>query len=194
MAIIKNGVRSFVGCVVEMYDRYYLDGMIEEYAIIWNIKIHKAEIMSVGYYGNDHYNLLGNIRAEVDISTTTARDIIRSTKKEAALTFAKSVQQKKKAIEKGIEAIVFRGRKVPKGTKLSVFWVGERPTYSGNGTEIIAGGYDENGLKIWIKAEYLENITPIKSPNAHERKKYIKWYVKNNVNRYVLDKAISSVN
>lgn len=64
---------------------------------------------------------------------------------------------------------VIKGRKIPKGTKLEVFWMGERPTYrtkqlrkSGcrwaNETEMIAGCYNENGEKVWIKTEYLKYL------------------------------------
>ena len=66
---------------------------------------------------------------------------------------------------------------------LEVFWVGEKETYKSrqyswmHETEMIAGCYDENGNKVWIKAEYLKSIDQIKSPNAKERKKFIKAYI-----------------
>lgn len=64
---------------------------------------------------------------------------------------------------------VVKGRKIPKGTKLEVFWMGERPTYKtqqlrksgcrwANETEMIAGCYNENGEKVWIKTEYLKYL------------------------------------
>lgn len=77
-----------------------------------------------------------------------------------------------------------------KGTILEVFWVGERPTYMSrqyswiNETEKVAGCYDKDGNKVWIKVEYLKNITEIKSPSAKERKKYIKHYVESYFPKY----------
>lgn len=44
-------------------------------------------------------------------------------------------------------------------------------------TETIAGCYNADGEKIWIKAEYLKPTDKIASPNAKERRKYIKNYV-----------------
>jgi len=67
--------------------------------------------------------------------------------------------------------------------------VGERPTYTGYGTELIAGCKDKDGNKLWIKAEYLKNISPIKSPKTKERKKYIKWYIKKNAGDIVMKQA-----
>ena len=40
-----------------------------------------------------------------------------------------------------------------------------------------------------FEAEYLKNITPIKSPKAAERKKYLKWYVQKNARGVVLRAA-----
>ena len=54
---------------------------------------------------------------------------------------------------------------------------------------MIAGCRDKEGNKVWIKAEYLKNITPIKSPKAAERKKYLKWYVQKNARGVVLRAA-----
>lgn len=64
---------------------------------------------------------------------------------------------------------VVKGRKVPKGTILNVFWLGEKPTYRArtlrnqgcrwaNETETIAGCKNENDEVIWIKAEYLKYV------------------------------------
>ena len=110
-------------------------------------------------------------------------------KQSAYKDFCQSVTEKKNRVEAGITARVVRGRKIPKGTELEVFWVGERPTYTGYGSEMIAGCKDKEGNKVWIKAEYLKNITPLKSPKAAERKKYMKWYVQSNAKHLVLQVA-----
>ena len=149
---------------------------------------HQFESVNVGYYGADGRDFIGT-RVEVEVSVEVARDIIRTLKSRAYKDFCRSVIEKKNSIEAGITAKVVRGRKIPKGTILNVFWVGDRPTYTGYGTELIAGCKDENGNKVWIKAEYLKNISPLKSPNAKEREKYIKWYIKKNAGDMVINQA-----
>ena len=58
---------------------------------------------------------------------------------------------------------------VKKGTILNVFWIGERPTYKtktlrnrgcrwANETEEVAGCYNENGEKVWIKVDYCQYV------------------------------------
>lgn len=188
MALVKNGVVSYAGAVIKKWERYWLDGMLNEYALVWDLEKHEYKTVDIGYYGSDGYDFIG-IQAEVEVSTEVARDIIKTLKTRAWESFCKSVQAKKEKIEPGIQALVIRGRKIPKGTKLEVFWVGEKPTYTGYGTELLAGCKDETGNKIWIKAEYLKNITPLKSPTASERKKYLKWYVKENAGNMVIQAA-----
>ena len=64
---------------------------------------------------------------------------------------------------------VIKGRKIPKGTILKVFWIGERDTYKtrtlkrqgcrwANETETVAGCYNENGEKVWIKTDYCKYV------------------------------------
>lgn len=189
MALIKaDGTRMYEGAVIDTYDHYWLDGMISEYAKVWDIDNHKYKQVTIGYYGSDFHDFVG-IRAEIEVSTEIARDIVRTTRENAKHDFCVSVTEKKNKIEKGVVVEVIRGRKIKKGTVLNVFWVGERPTYTGYGTELIAGCKDEDGNKVWIKAEYLKNITPIKSPSRKEREKYIKWYINKNVSKLVLNAA-----
>lgn len=189
MALIKaDGSILYQGAVVDTSEHYWLDGMLSEYALVWDMEKHQYESVSVGYYGADGYDFIGT-KVEIDVSTEVARDIIRTLKQEAYKDFCRSVVEKKNRIEAGITARVVRGRKIPKGTELEVFWVGERPTYTGYGTERIAGCKDKDGNKVWIKAEYLKNITPLKSPKAADRKKYLKWYIQKNVKGLVLQAA-----
>lgn len=189
MALIKaDGTIMYGGAVLEIWDRYWLDGMISEYARVWDVEKHEYKTVNIGYYGSDYHDFIGT-QAEVEVSTEVARDIIRTLKTRAWRSFSESVRTKKEKIEPGIQALVIRGRKIPKGTELEVFWVGEKPAYTGYDTEMIAGCKDADGNKVWIKAEYLKNITPIKSPVAAERKKYLKWYVKKNAGCLVLQAA-----
>ncbi len=189
MALIKaDGTILYQGAVLDTNEHYWLDGMLSEYALVWDMEKHQYETVSVGYYGADGRDFIGT-KVETDLSTEVARDIIRTLKHRAYEDFCLSVIEKKNSIEAGITARVVRGRKIPKGTILNVFWVGERPTYTGYGTELIAGCRDENGNKVWIKVEYLKNISPLKSPNAKERGKYIKWYIKKNAGNMVMNQA-----
>lgn len=169
-------------------EHYWMDGMVSEYALVWDMEKHLYESVNVGYYGADGCDFIGT-KVEIDVSKKVARDVIRTLKQEAYKDFCRSVTEKKNRIEAGITARVVRGRKIPKGTELEVFWVGERPAYMGHGTETIAGCRDKGGNKVWIRVEYLKNITPLKSPRAAERKKYVKWYVERNANRLVLQVA-----
>lgn len=183
MAIIKDGKREFEGRVLCEHSRYWMDGMEEVWAIVWDMEAHKTKSITVGYYGIDGCNLAG-CSWDIDASDEVIRDVIRTLKNNACEAFCRSVLEAKAKISKGTHAEVIRGRKVPKGTKLEIFWVGERETYRSkqyhwmHEYEEVAGAYDEDGNKIWIKTEYLKNIDPIKSPCAAERKKFIKAYVK----------------
>ena len=188
MAIYKGREILYKGAVIDKREHFWADGMLSEYAIVWDAAEHRVKEIEVGYYGIDGTNLAG-MRAEIDVNEETARDFLKHLKVAAVYSFCRSVTCKKQKIEKGIQAEVIRGRKIPKGTILDVFWVGERPTYTGYGTELIAGGKDKEGKKVWIKADYLKNISPIKSPTPDERKKYIKWYMRMNAGSKVLQAA-----
>ena len=190
MAIINNGVEKYRGQVFRTSEHYWMDGMIEEYAHVWDVENHESKRVTVGYYGCDGRNLYGNVKVEIDLSEEVRRDIRRTLKAKAYESFAKSVTTYKTEIRNGSHVEVIRGRKVKKGTKLEVFWVGDKETYRSrqyawmHETEKIAGCYDEDGNKVWIKAEYLKVIDNIKSPNAKERAKFIKNYVNENAKYY----------
>lgn len=193
----ENGTTEYEGAVVYEYTHYWLDGMSEEYAVVWDMEKHEYKDIMVGYYGSDCRNLVVGIKSvEVEVSTEVARDILRTMKTRAYKMFCESVIAHKNEITKDIEAVVVRGRKVPKGTKVKVFWVGEKPTYRSqcyswmNETEKIAGCYDESGKKVWIKADYLKSLAPIKSPRTVERKKYIKDYIERNAKQIVIQAAM----
>lgn len=189
MAVRKNGVSKYEGCVMETYEKYWLDGMHEVFAKIWNPETKEFFTETVDYYGADMNNLC-RCSYEIDLSSEMARDILRSKKVSAYHDYEVAVLAEKRAIRKGRRVKVVRGRNVPKGTELEVFWVGKRETYSsrmnrysyyyGQEFEDVAGCYDADGNKVWIKVEYLENITEIKSPNAKERRKFVKaWMLRN---------------
>lgn len=195
MALVdRDGKVSFQGAVLKTWDKYWLDGMIEEFALVWDTGKHEYRTVTIGYYGSDFQDLIGT-KAEIEVSRGVARDILRCLKQNAYRAYAESVIEAKKRVGPGTRAEVIRGRKVPKGTKLTVFWTGERQTYwsrcSGiNETELIAGAYDDKGNKVWIKAEYLKSIDPVKSPTPAERRKFIKSYVRGRAGDMVIASAI----
>lgn len=191
----KTGEKSFIGCVIRVYSHYWLDGMEDEIAVVWNPETKKTESIQVGYYGSDGRNMM-ETGAKVDLTVENARDMLRHyVKPDALRCFRNSVQKSKQKIYKDDLCKVVRGRKVKKGTVLKVFWVGEKPTYRSrlyscdymSDTETIAGCYDSDGNKVWIKAEYLEKLPEcrLKSPVAAERKKYVKWFIEKNYD-YIL--------
>lgn len=190
MAIYRDGIESHKGAVLKVTSHMWMDGMEEETAWVWNMETHECDHIQVGYYGCDGRNLMGRSYAKVDATEEVKRDIRRTLKVHAREKFSISVKAYKTEVRKGSHAEVIRGRKVPKGTRLEVFWVGDKPTYRSlqyhwmNETERIAGCYGEDGNKVWIKADYLKVIDKIKSPNAKERKKFIKAYVESNAREY----------
>ena len=153
--INKDNSESYIGCVLSTYDHFWMDGMMDEYATVYDAETDSIKSIQVGYYGSDGCNLLG-MGAKIDYTTATARAVIRHYKKSALQAFENSVIAEKSAIHKNDIVKVIRGRKVKKGTQLQVFWIGEKPTYQAtkyswcHDTELIAGCYDENGCKVWI--------------------------------------------
>ena len=182
----RTGEIAYVGATFAESEHFWLDGMLEVFAESWNMETHEIVSTQVGYFGIDCRNMCP-CEWKIDISAEAARDMIRTVKRNAAKAFAKSVIEEKQRIAKGRNCVVIKGRKVPKGTKINVFWVGERPTYRSrhydwmNETETVAGGYTSDGMKVWIKADYLKVIDGIKSPDRRNREAFIRKYVERNV-------------
>lgn len=180
----RNEPETFKGAVLNIEEHYWMDGMLEETAVVWDSEKQQIDRIQVGYFGCDGQNLCG-CGYETDATPETWRQVLRYLRPMAEQAFARSVTEYKNSIHVGTHAEVIRGKKVPKGTKVEVFWIGEKETFRSrqyywmHETETIAGCYDEAGNKLWIKAEYLKNVDPLKSPNAKEREKFIQWYISN---------------
>lgn len=189
MAIRNRNRREevkYVGCVIGERSHLWMDGMEDVFHKVYDEETDSIIEIQTGYYGSCGGNLMDTF-ADIDLDKEHARKVLRVIKREATQNWAAHVSSDKKAIKKGRKAKVIRGRKVPKGTVLEVFWVGLRPTYESriyhtDAKEEIAGCYDANGNKVWIKVEYLENITPITTPSAKDRRRMIKNYVRHTVN------------
>ena len=192
MAIYKNGEVLYSQCVMEETSHMWMDGMEDVYVYVWDNDTNTIKHIQVGYYGADGCNLMG-IGWDIDISLENARKVVKYLKTLAYNEYCKSVIAYKNGVRKGSHVEVIRGRKIPKGTKLEVFWTGERPTYQARGcswihdTELIAGCWDESHDKVWIKCEYLKVLDDIKSPNAKERKQFINKWVANEARKYGID-------
>ena len=181
-----KGNVKYAGATFAETEHFWLDGMLEVMADSWDIEKHEIVSEQVGYYGSDCRNMC-ECSWDIDITTDVARDMIRTYKMKAYADYAKFVADEKKRPVKGRHCEVIRGRKVKKGTRVTVFWIGERPTYKArtcswvHETETICGCHDEAGNKLWIKAEYLKVLDVIKSPSAKDRDKYVKAYIRRNV-------------
>ena len=184
MAVIIDNEVRYSGAVIATKSHWWADGMLSEYAVCWDDDKKELIDVNFGYYGIDGHNLAGGI-CEVDATQETARKVIRYEKEKAIKAYADYAMDYRQAVKAGRQAEVIKGRKVTKGTVLDIFWVGERQTYMSklyaylNETEMIAGGYDKDGNKVWVKAEYLKNITKVTGPSKKERKEFISQYIKN---------------
>ena len=91
MALIKaDGTVLYQGAVLDTSEHYWADGMLSEYARIWDMEKHQYEAVSVGYYGADGHNFIGT-KVEIEVSTDVARNIIRTLKQRAYKDFFRSV-------------------------------------------------------------------------------------------------------
>lgn len=186
MAIIdkRTGESRYEGATLKESYKYWLDGMEEVFTWVWDLESHSVKSFTTGYYAITGQDQASYEATYEPISDEVRTDIMRTLREKARINFSESVIQYKNSIHKGTMAEVIRGRKVKKGTILNVFWVGERETWKSrqydwmNETEEVAGAYDPDGNKVWIRTDYLKNIDPLKSPNRKERKKYISSYIK----------------
>ena len=183
MAIIENGKTMYEGQVIGEYDHMWSDGMLEEYAVVWDMEVHDTRDIQVGYSGADGRNLMGDISYKIDYTEAVVQDVIETMRKRGLYAFERETERMKHTVLRGDRVRVIRGRKIPKGTELTVFWIGDRPDYTGYRTETIAGCKTDNGDKVWIKYDYLETLETRPDPTEDERKDFVRDYVKDNVRK-----------
>lgn len=185
MSVFDNGVETYKGCVIGEIEHMWMDGMLDVSAIVYDQEKDEIKSIRTGYFGNACQNLCDSYH-RIDCTPETARKVLKLLKRRAVENFAVAEKNRRSKITKGQDVVVIRGRKIKKGTELNVFWVGERETYKSrqyswmHEMEEIAGCYDKNGEKVWIKTEYLKAINPVKPANRKERAKYIKEYIRRN--------------
>lgn len=172
----RNGNIKYVGATFGEWSHMWMDGMEEVHAVSWDGE--KIVDEQVGYFGSDGQNLCG-CAWKVDATQEVMKQVRDYLLPSAEKAYREMVEKEKRKVRKGRIAEVVRGRKIPVGTELKVLWVGERPTYRSlmyswmNETEEIAGCYDRNGNKVWIKTEYLKVTSDVEEPSEEYRKKWI---------------------
>lgn len=194
MAINDNGIVKFNGAVIDIYDKWWADGMYEKYAVVWNDEQNDIKKITIGYYGSDNCNLCGNVKADIDLSVNNARKILKYYKNLAVLALPEFIRTEKMKIDIGDNVKVVRGRKIPKGTIMQVLWLGEKPTFRArqaqswssfkNETELIAKCKDSSENIVFIKAEYLKRLSNDKIFGATDRKKFVNDFVNASLEKY----------
>ena len=166
--IMKDGQEKYQGCVLAVYmqDEPTMDGGtygVYPRADVWDSE--QGRVITL----RDH----DFTKAERDAFSRTVEDaVIDSFSTSSNREWDYRIEAAKRAIKAGVDAVVVRGRKIKKGTKLHVFWTYDRADYTGWHTETIAGCFDEDGRKVWIRADYLQraDIERIEAEMEESRK------------------------
>jgi hypothetical protein len=143
---------EYVGCVLDTYEH---NGPWDSdwYAICWDDE--RQKVVHIEY---DTTRAGGGGYADVDATHETLLKVYRHYKKEAASLFDEvENQQQAKKVMKGDAVLVIRGRKVKKGTKGNVFWVGNTFNYYSGRTEKRVG-IEVGGERLFLPLEYVEVI------------------------------------
>jgi len=129
MAIHRNGVTSHEGLVLGHGHTSWNDSMhIESFhAMVWDAS--KGAPVDV-YYKDDYSNTDGSFEVDATPDVRAAYDAY--TDKITAAHVAYVAELEFNRVHKGKFVVVARGRKVPKGTRGQVFWIGN----NGYGTSV----------------------------------------------------------
>lgn len=167
-----------IGCVIGEREHYWMDGMLEIFALYYNAETDSIESKQTAYIGADGRNLMccGH---DIDLTVENARRAMRCLKRSALHDYGLHFRELQRTFAKGDKVRVIRGRKIPKGTILDVFWFGKVYNKFSHMDEERIGAYDSEGNKVWIFAEYCEHVQR-KIETAKQRKAWIKhhawWY------------------
>lgn len=189
MAVTTSGVytsdkeTSHVGCVFnvrEQNGRYDSDF----YADVWDEETQ--DVKSILY---DTTRCGGWGNAEIDITIENLRKVYSHYRKSTVAHLNRKNEEIAKTPQKGKTVVVVRGRKVPKGTRGIVFWIGEQFNQFSNKQEIKAGIKTEDGQKYFLLAEYLE-VENWEQYVVHgkERKDVIRRSLMNNIPYFLRDR------
>lgn len=186
-----NGETFAVGCVFKEHEHFWMDGMLDITAYYYDVESDTIEEVQVGYIGIDGSNLCG-CEWTIDLSRENAIKMIDGVLKRYSESAWKSYCDNfRTSIHKDDTVRVYRGRKVPKGTEGTVFWVGKRYNQFTREDEEIAGirnnPNDRNEKPIWVKTEYLQKLNEDVFTEEQEQE-YKKRYIEINYS-YVVDIA-----
>lgn len=143
---------EYAGCVLGTYERNGYDDS-DFYAICWDEE--KQEVVDVEY---DTTRSGGGGWAKVDATEETLRKAFRHFARIARISFdGRWNKEQAREVKPGDTVIVVRGKKIPKGTVATCFWVGERRniyTYSDDKRV----GVEVNGQRSFLPLEYVEVV------------------------------------
>lgn len=110
--------KIYVGCVLRLWER---NGYEDSYFYADCVNVEKGTIEIVEY-GSTSYSSDGY--AEKDITPENYRKFLKNSHHRLLLDAIDRDRRSAKEIEKGKEVIVVKGRKIPKGVRGKVFWMG----------------------------------------------------------------------
>ena len=173
------------GCVIGEREHFWMDGMLEVFAIYYDTETDSIKERMTEYSGSDGCNLMSSGH-NIDLTMENARKAMRCLKRKALNDYKFHLGKMQRIFTKGDTVKVMRGRKVPKGSVLSVFWCGKKYNMYKRVDEELIGAYNEKGEKVWVLAEYCEKTEPYRE-TAKQRKEWIKhqaWHYAQNDSRY----------
>lgn len=139
----------YKGCVIDMFEHNGRDDS-DFYAVCWDEK--EGKVVTVEY---DTTRCGGGGVAEIDATDDVLAKVYRYYKAKAKQAFDSYVNEDlAKAISKGDEVEVVRGRKVAKGSVGKVFWIGTCYNQFSYRTEERVG-LIINGEKVFLPLEYV---------------------------------------
>ncbi len=160
---------KFDGCVLSMYERNGYDDS-DFYAVCWD-----EETQSVVNIEYDTTRAGGGGTCSIDATEEVIRKAFRYYMRIGRSLFdSKLNAEQAKKISKGDTVRIIKGRKVPKGTVGTCFWIGTvKNFYSYRDEERM--GVEVNGEKFFVPLEYAE-VVDWESRLLHgkERKKKIR--------------------
>ncbi len=154
MAVCCNlygeGKIEYAGCVLSTYERNGYDDS-DFYAICWDDEMQ--EVVDVEY---DTTRAGGGGWAKVDATEDTVRKVFRHYVRVARVYFdTKWNKEQAMDVKPGDIVTVVRGKKIPKGTVATCFWVGERRNiYTCRDEKRV--GIEVDGRRLFLPLEYVE--------------------------------------
>ena len=148
----KGDIVQYDGCVLNVWERNgYHDS--DFYATCWDEET--GSVVEVEY-DTTRCGSFGS--AEIDITIENLRKVYRYYYRIGRSLFDGRTKIKEaKAVRKGDQVVVVKGRKIPKGTVGTVFWTGTRYNPY-RGTQENRAGIEVGEDRMFIPLEYIEAI------------------------------------